>query len=53
LSGLLLDYWMEVVQATDLIQDLGILELLVAVGAFPLDFFFVAVRGGIILDVFL
>jgi len=45
LSGLLLDHGMEVVQAAELIQDLGILELLVAVGAFPLDILFVAARG--------
>jgi len=37
---------MEVVQAAVLIQDLGILGLLVAVGAFPLDILFVAARGG-------
>ena len=36
---------MEVVQAAELIQDLGILELLVAVGAFPLDMLFEAARG--------
>ena len=36
---------MEVVQAAELIQDLGILELLVALGAFPLDILFVAARG--------
>lgn len=41
---------MEVAQAAELIQDLGILELHVAVGAFPLDMPFVAARGGISLD---